>query len=206
MWLYYLTEEYLSALDSLVTSERKKWETALKEGVKKTKLMNILDYAGAHPFIFAGHQAIETKADTNVALYIIRREAGEGADRRLTPGDMYLSMVEKEDINLLNQLYEKVVVIINSPGVIEDIKDIKANAIIYTGLSGMMLGEALGQILNGDFTPCGHLAVTWAKRENYPLTYDYNNPLIDEYNEGIFVGYRYFSTFNKEVIYPLVMV
>lgn len=164
--------------------------------------MNILDYAGAHPFIFAGHQAIETKADTNVALYIIRREAGEGADRRLTPGDMYLSMVEKEDINLLNQLYEKVVVIINSPGVIEDIKDIKANAIIYTGLSGMMLGEALGQILNGDFTPCGHLAVTWAKRENYPLTYDYNNPLIDEYNEGIFVGYRYFSTFNKEVIYP----
>ena len=197
-----LTEEYLSALDSLVTSERKKWETALKEGVKKTKLMNILDYAGAHPFIFAGHQAIEKSADTNVALYIIRREAGEGADRRLTPGDMYLSAIEKEDINLLNQLYEKVVVIINSPGAIEDIKDIKANAIIYTGLSGMMLGEALGQILNGDFTPCGHLAVTWAKRGNYPLTYDYNNPLIDEYNEGIFVGYRYFSTFNKEVIYP----
>lgn len=32
-----LTEEYLSALDSLVTSERKKWETALKEGVKKNE-------------------------------------------------------------------------------------------------------------------------------------------------------------------------
>lgn len=196
-----LTEDYLTSLDNLVKEEKEAWVNDLKVGIKKEKLLNILDYAGSHPFTLNKTIPITDKKETNVCLYCLRREAGEGADRKYENGDVLLSDFEKEEIKKLTKMYEDVILVLNTPGVVEDITNLNVKAIIYTGLSGMMLGRALALLLAGKVNFSGHLAETWAKRKDYPISY-VNDSLDDNYNDSIYVGYRYFTSFNKEVIYP----
>jgi beta-glucosidase len=168
-------------------------------------------------------------AETNdVALVVIRRNAGEGEDRNIE-GDFTLKPVEKEMIKNVSQAFhakgKKVVVILNIGGVIEtsswcDLPD----AIMLAWQPGQEAGNSIADVLSGKVTPSGKLAITFpVSYKDVPSSATFPGvevPLepgqVQEpsafgmmpakpwkmvYNEGIYVGYRYYNSFKIKPAY-----
>lgn len=150
------------------------------------------------------------ESNTDTCVYVLARQAGEGGDRRLEPGDYYVNEDERSAIEFCASHYEHFILVINSGSPIDvgfkdEIDGI--NAIIYICQLGSEGGNALADVLSGTVTPSGKLADTWAKQY-------YDIPCADEfshmngnleheyYREGIYVGYRYFDSFGIEPAYP----
>ncbi len=143
------------------------------------------------------------------AVFVLARNAGEGADRRLEKGDYYLLDQEHELLKAVCSSYKKVVLIINAGGAVdleftEEFPNIKS--ILYISQPGQEAGHAVSDVLLGKVSPSGKLTATWPLRyEDIPFAeeYSYLNGDTDHdyYRQGIFVGYRYFDTFEKPVRY-----
>lgn len=159
--------------------------------------------------------------DAKTAVYVISRVAGEGSDRYLAKGDYYLTDHELEDIRVLATLVEKIVIVINAGApidltVLEAMPEVKA--ILFMGQAGEEGGNACARILLGFVNPSAKLTATWAKRYmDYPGAMEFSDvraqlnednaygaaETIDRdallarsrYEEGIYVGYRYFDSF-----------
>lgn len=159
--------------------------------------------------------------DAKTAVYVISRVAGEGSDRHLAKGDYYLTDHELEDIRVLATLVEKIVIVINAGApidltVLEAMPEVKA--ILFMGQAGEEGGNACARILLGFVNPSAKLTATWAKRYmDYPGAMEFSDvrAQLDEdnaygaaetidrdallarsrYEEGIYVGYRYFDSF-----------
>lgn len=159
--------------------------------------------------------------DAKTAVYVISRVAGEGSDRYLAKGDYYLTDHELEDIRVLATLVEKIVIVINAGApidltVLEAMPEVKA--ILFMGQAGEEGGNACARILLGFVNPSAKLTATWAKRYmDYPGAMEFSDvrAQLDEdnaygaaetidrdallarsrYEEGIYVGYRYFDSF-----------
>ncbi len=132
--------------------------------------------------------------DHEVAIYVLSRNAGEGADRTLEKGSVYLTDTEIRDILYLNNNYKKFMLVLNTPSVIdlEPVKEVK-NILLLSQL-GSLTGDILVDIVLGKANPSGKLTDTWASIKDYPYI---NVPFdVDEchYEEGIYVGYRYFES------------
>lgn len=150
----------------------------------------------------------ESGADT--CVYVLARQAGEGGDRKLEPGDYYLTDEERYAIQFCASHYVRFVLVINSGAPIDvsfkdEIEGI--NAIVYICQPGSEGGNALADLLSGAVTPSGKLADTWVKQySDIPFSDEYshlNGNLEQEfYREGIYVGYRYFDSFGVEPAYP----
>lgn len=153
------------------------------------------------------------KADVksnDMAIITIARNAGEGSDRKVT--DFGLSDTEKELIKQVSKIYheanKKVVVVLNIGGVIAtaDWRD-DADAIVLAWQTGMEGANALVKIVKGEVNPSGKLA------QSFPVVYadvpsantfpgePKENIVNAYYNEGIYMGYRYYQTFNKPTAY-----
>ena len=155
-----------------------------------------------------------TKADlpcgADTAIYVIARDSGEGADRRCERGDYLLFQEEIENLRTLGENGKRVVVVLNVGAVLDvsELLDIPGiGAIVMMGQLGNIGGLALADMLTGRVTPSGKLTDTWAKRyEDYPssATFSANDGNVDDepYAEGVYVGYRYFSSFDVEPVYP----
>lgn len=159
--------------------------------------------------------------DAKTAVYVISRVAGEGSDRYLAKGDYYLTDHELEDIRVLATLVEKIVIVINAGAPIdltalETMPEVKA--ILFMGQAGEEGGNACARILLGFVNPSAKLTATWAKHYmDYPGAMEFSDvraqlnednaygaaETIDRdallarsrYEEGIYVGYRYFDSF-----------
>lgn len=153
--------------------------------------------------------------DAKTAVYVISRVAGEGSDRHLAKGDYYLTDHELEDLRVLATLVEKIVIVINAGApidltVLEAMSEVKA--ILFMGQAGEEGGNACARILLGFVNPSAKLTATWAKHYmDYPGAMDFSDvrAQLDEgnvfdrdallarsrYEEGIYVGYRYFDSF-----------
>ena len=159
--------------------------------------------------------------DAKTAVYVISRVAGEGSDRHLAKGDYYLTDHELEDLRVLATLVEKIVIVINAGApidltVLETMPEVKA--ILFMGQAGEEGGNACARILLGFVNPSAKLTATWAKRYmDYPGAMEFSDvrAQLDEdnaygaaetidrdallarsrYEEGIYVGYRYFDSF-----------
>ena len=144
------------------------------------------------------------------AAYVISRNSGEGADRSNAPGDYQFSEVELAQITLLAQSYDQFVLVLNIGGVMDlsalaDIEGI--SAVVLMGQLGSVGGDVLADVLTGKVNPSGKLTDTWARAyEDYPSSagFSSNDGDVDDeyYTEGIYVGYRYFDTFDVEPLYP----
>ena len=149
-------------------------------------------------------------SDTDTAIYVISRQAGEGGDRKAEKGDYYLTDEETEAIRVCAEKYEKFLLVINcgsamDMGFANEIPGI--NAILYISQLGTEGGNAFADLITGTVTPSGKLADTWAKKySDIPFAdqFSYLNGNLKEefYREGIYVGYRYFDTFGVEPAYP----
>ena len=149
-------------------------------------------------------------SDTDSCIYVVRRQAGEGGDRKAEKGDMFLTDEEREAIRFCAEKYEHFLLVINCGSAIDmafaqEIPGI--NAILYLCQLGTECGHAFADVISGVVSPSGKLSDTWAKQySDIPFANEYsylNGNLQDEYyKEGIYVGYRYFDSFGVEPAYP----
>lgn len=207
-----VNEDWIESYRACYQTARENWREEIWKDVDSRmadgEMDPVFNAYTSHPFdLPAGDLPRPVQAD--VAVYVIARIAGEAKDRELRPGDYLLSEEEHEALRLLCEQHERVVVVINSGGLIDlsfvdELPQIKG--LIYMGQPGMEAGHALADILSGAVTPSGHLTDSWAYHyEDYPNaeTFSHRNGNVDTelYTEGIYVGYRYFDTFEVPVRY-----
>ena len=168
---------------------------------------------------------------SDMAIFTLSRNAGEGGDRYAKDGDWTLTGLEREMIQNLADVYhaagKQFVVVLNIGGVIETAswKHIP-DAILLAWTPGQEGGYAVADILCGKANPSGKLPMTFPvsyldipSSANFPYNYkktqtgDWDflwggkkkeQKCVDytEYDEGIYVGYRYFQTAGAPVSYP----
>ena len=145
----------------------------------------------------------EAKANNcDTAIYVLARQAGEGNDRKDIQGDYRLDDVEIENLKIASEAFKNFIVVVNAGGVIDVsfLDSLHVSALVYYVQGGEEGGNALADVLSGKVNFSGKLATGWAYSfEDIPSnsTYSYlaEEPLNQEYNEGIYVGYRYFDSF-----------
>lgn len=162
-------------------------------------------------------------ASADVAILSIGRNAGEGRDRKLAD-DYFLSDTQKvvmgQIADAFHAQHKKLIVVLNIGGVIDVMqwRD-QADAILLAWQPGLEGGNAITDVLKGKVNPCGRLATTFpAKYEDVPSAKNFPGKEFPEkaitgnfgmkqipaevvYQEGIYVGYRYFNTFHVKPAY-----
>ena len=153
---------------------------------------------------------VSASENSDTALITISRFSAEGVDRRPIPGDYYLSENEKNLINRCCDLFETVIIIINSGAIIDCeffAENDKIGAVLMAWQGGMEGGSAIADIICGDTNPSGKLTDTITKSyDYYPTKNDFWECFEHlDYSDDIYVGYRYFETIpgaDKFVRYP----
>ncbi len=145
--------------------------------------------------------------DSECAVVIIGRSAGEDRENYLKEGSYLLTNDEKALINNVTKHFKKTAVLLNTGNVISlyDINLIDSDlAVLMCWQGGMESGNSVAKMLLGEASPSGKLTDTIAySSEDYPCSENFGYKEYTNYVEDIFVGYRYFETFEKEkVLYP----
>ena len=162
----------------------------------------------------------------DAAIITIGRQAGEGIDRdietefNLIPEELALI---KDVCNAFHAAGKPVVVILNSGSVVETASWSQyPDAILCAWQPGMEGGNSVADLLTGKVNPSGKLTMTWPiaatdhpSTKNFPGYLDaYSEDMMRSYSgsvaghdytnheEDIYVGYRYFDTFQRNVAYP----
>ena len=162
----------------------------------------------------------------DAAIITIGRQAGEGIDRDI---DTEFNLIPEErnlivDVcNAPHKTGKPVIVIINSGSVIETASwSSYPDAILYAWQPGMEGGNSIADLLTGKVKPSGKLTMTWPNAAtDHPSTKNFPGNIDDytfklmaanmmpipghaytNHDEDIYVGYRYFDTFQKNVAYP----
>ena len=174
----------------------------------------------------------QSAKDNDIAIVTIGKTSGEFADRKLTDdfnlSAAEQAMLEKVS-KVFHAKGKKVVVILNVCGVIETKSWVdKADAVVVAWLPGQEGGNSVADILTGKVSPSGRLPMTWPQsyadvpsRNDFPDTDNVSDddlmnvmtvkdntkePVKNfdyvEYNDGIYVGYRYYNTKKVPVAYP----
>ena len=144
----------------------------------------------------------------DAAVIIIARTAGEDRDNTAEKGSYFLRDSEEAMLAAVSAAFERTIVLLNVGNIIDmsfvakyDIK-----SVFYVWQGGMIGGAAVARIVTGEEAPSGCLTDTIAYNlEDYPSSDNFGTKDIHEdiYEEDIFVGYRYFSTFApSKVLYP----
>lgn len=145
---------------------------------------------------------------SNVAVVVIGRAAGEDRENILEKGSFYLTDLEQDMLRKVTSCFDRVVVIMDCGNVVDmswlnEYGD-KISAVVYAWQGGMESGNALVDVLTGKVSPSGKLTDTIAvSYDKYPSASNFGNDKFNNYAEDIYVGYRYFETFKKsDVLYP----
>lgn len=140
------------------------------------------------------------------ALIVIGRTAGEDQDNSNKEGSYLLNETEYNMIKTVCRHFEKVAVVLNVGNVIDlnFADELGVSALLYSWQGGFEGGNACADLLCGKITPSGKLSDTCAKSvSSCYADKNYGGRYRNFYEEDIYVGYRYFETFDKEsVLYP----
>lgn len=206
-----MTKDWLDQYDAFQNQAMAQYVKMVKQKAEETKV-NPLFITFMQPFKAPDAEPVgeqDLAEETDTAVYVLSRNSGEGADRFYKEGDYLLSQTEIADITFLAEKYEKFIVLLNVGAVI-DTKPFRAipgiNAVLLMSQAGNVGGDAVVDVLTGKVSPSGKLADTWAENYgDYPASaeFSHNNGNLDDsyYEEGIYVGYRYFDTFGVTPAY-----
>lgn len=144
--------------------------------------------------------------ESDHALVIIGRTAGEDQDNFDKPGSNLLTEEEEEMLKKVRGSFSKMTVILNVGNIIDMgfVDRFCPDAVLYAWQGGMTGGLGTADVLTGRVAPCGKLSDTIAYEiKDYPSDANFGDRERDFYVEDIYVGYRYFETVAKDrVRYP----
>ena len=144
---------------------------------------------------------LATQADTVILCMGLDEIAeSEGLDR----SNLRLAQNQVDLLQAVAAVNPKIVVVLYSGSVVETPWLDNCQALLYAALGGQAGAGAVADALTGKVNPCGKLAETW------PLAYADVPSAADfatrrktvEYREGLYIGYRYFTTAEKTVRFP----
>ena len=144
---------------------------------------------------------LATQADTVILCMGLDEIAeSEGLDR----SNLRLAQNQVDLLQAVAAVNPKIVVVLYSGSVVETPWLDNCQALLYAALGGQAGAGAVANALTGKVNPCGKLAETW------PLAYADIPSAADfatrrktvEYREGLYIGYRYFTTAEKAVRFP----
>lgn len=145
----------------------------------------------------------EAAGESDSAIVIIARTAGEDKDNTLEKGAFMLTDIETDMLRLVRENFQKMVVLLNVGGLIDMsfLDTISPDACMYVWQGGMVGGYGVVDVLVGDVSPSGKLTDTIAYDiKDYPAYDNFGGEERNFYAEDIYVGYRYFETFAKDKV------
>jgi beta-glucosidase len=222
---YKLDEELKSTYQSYIKMTRE------NQPPSKNPILAFLGEKEPIPEMIVGPALVNKAATSSeVAIITIGRNSGEGSDRQVD-NDFNLTAVEKNMISTITKAFhakgKKVIVVLNIGGVIEtaswrDIPD----AILLTWQAGEETGNSVADVISGKINPSGKLACSFPMQYkdvpssgNFPGVVTEVEPAKDTtkkpdmtdfmkphpakvvYEEGIYVGYRYYGSFGVKPAY-----
>ena len=227
---YVISEELKTAYETYIADAKKAAEAAIEEQAKKdpknAMLLKFLPQPLPAEKLFSAEEIAKQAETADIAVITLGRISGEFVDRKVA--DFNLSASERQLLQQVCDVYHKankqVVVLLNIGGVIETAswKELP-DAILCAWQAGQEGGNSVVDVLSGKQSPSGKFTMTWPvnfndaySSKNFPIDQD---PRIDmtnqgaksanvrnvdytDYEEDIYVGYRYFDSFDVPVSYP----
>ncbi len=148
----------------------------------------------------------EIAAESDVAIVVIARTAGEDRDNLNQKGAYCLTDIEEDLLTKVRNAFDKMVVVLNVGNIMDFtfVDSIKPDAVLLAWQGGIMGGAGTADVLTGKVCPSGRLSDTVAYRlEDYSSHANFGIGYTDVYAEDIYVGYRYFETFAQNAVrYP----
>ncbi len=226
---YTVSEELKTAYETYLDDCKKKAEAEIEAAAKKDPnkagLMRFLPKPLPAEKSFTDGEVMAQAANADIAVITLGRLSGEFLDRKVD--DFNLSDSERKLIEQVCDVYHRagkqVVVLLNIGGVIETASwKHLPDAILCAWQPGQEGGNSVVDVLSGKISPSGKFTMTWPilftdaySARNFPIDQD---PRIDmmnqgqkgllrnvdftDYEEDIYVGYRYFDSFGIAVSYP----
>lgn len=144
--------------------------------------------------------------ESDTAVIIIGRTAGEDKDNKAEEGSYLLTALEEDMLKKVCGAFERTVVLLNVGNIIDMkwVDEVNPSAVLYVWQGGQEGGNGVLDVVKGTVAPSGRLTDTIARNiEDYPSTANHGDPDRNYYVEDIYVDYRYFETFAKDkVLYP----
>ena len=191
---------WMDTYDEFRKNTKKEYIKQVKSEAKKAHILAAV-YSIGH-FEEEKEHTISCDFEGDACVYVLARNSGEGNDRKNIKGDVKLTDKEVSDILFLNQKFSKFMLVLNVGGVVDLSPILDVSNILLLSQLGVVTGDVLSNILLGKCNPSGKLSTTWAKPEDYPCFTEFGDRDDTYYKEGIYVGYRYFNTINKNIIFP----
>jgi beta-glucosidase len=226
---YVISDELKSTYENYIADCKKKEEAALEEMAKKdpknASLVKFLPGTLPTEKLFTVDELTKQAKTSDVAVITIGRISGEFLDRNVSNFNLNDSETKliKQVCDVYHKVGKQVIVLLNIGGVIETAswKELP-DAILCAWQAGQEGGNSVVDVLSGKQSPSGKFTMTWPIKftnayssKNFPIDQD---PRIDmlnqgqkgnvknvdytDYEEDIYVGYRYFDSFNVPVSYP----
>ena len=226
---YTVSEDLKTAYESYLADAKKKaaeeQEAKAKKDPKTAGLARFLPQPLPAEKTFTTEELARQAEASDIAVITLGRLSGEFLDRNVS--NFNLSSSERQLIQQVCEVYHKagkqVVVLLNIGGVIETASwNSLPDAILCAWQAGQEGGNSVVDVLSGKQSPSGKFTMTWPiqftdaySSRNFPIDQD---PRIDmlnqgqkgtvrnvdytDYEEDIYVGYRYFDSFEVPVSYP----
>lgn len=177
--------------------------TAKARAFADTAIVSISRFSGENWDRCADFDPIDEHCNIDEAPVRLSREIFE-------QGDFYFSHAERAMLSKVCAVFPRVIVVLNAGGMIETAclaEDPAVSAVLLAWQGGMEGGLACAELLMGRHNPSGRLCDTFARDlADYPCAASFfNSDDYAEYEEDIYVGYRYFETIpgaKEKVVYP----
>lgn len=141
--------------------------------------------------------------ETDSAIVVIGRTAGEDKDNRNEPGSYLLTEKEEKMLDTVRRHFDRMIVVLNVGNIIDMgfIDRHRPDAVLYAWQGGMVGGLGTADVLTGKVNPSGKLTDTIARAvSDYPSDAHFGDGERELYEEDIYVGYRYFETAAKDKV------
>ena len=194
------TKSWMDAYDNISIAAHRDFIHDLKKQAKEHHTLAVIESMGA--VMPEPEYNIPLNVTGDTAIYVLARISGEGSDRRPIPGDILLTETEKRDILFLNQEYKNFMLVLNVGGVVDLTPVAEVGNILLMSQLGVESGSILADILLGKSYPSGKLTTSWATWEDYSKIGSFGDREDTRYNEGVYVGYRYFDSIGKKPLFP----
>ena len=195
------SKAWLDSYDALWAKANKEFKAGITAKIAAEGLSAIMLGIGA--IMPEPEYEFPLNAEGDTAIYVLGRISGEGADRAPEKGNLEMTETEIRDILRLQKQYKRFLLVLNVGGVVDlsPVVNEVSNVLLLSQL-GIAMGDAFADVLLGKAYPSGKLASTWAKWEDYCHAGDFGDPNDTHYREGIYVGYRYFDSVDKQPMFP----